>query len=113
MTLRILLADDHSILRDGLRAILKTEMDMQVVGEAADGTTAVQMANTLCPDVVVMDIGMPGLNGVEATRQILHADAKVKVIAASPPIPTSNSCWGCSTPARRATWSKARPAKNC
>lgn len=77
---RILLADDHTILRDGIRALLEDEPDMQVVGEAEDGRTAVKLACQLNPDVVLMDIAMPLLNGLEATRQIRHDCPQVKVL---------------------------------
>ncbi|HZD56573.1 MAG TPA: response regulator transcription factor [Anaerolineales bacterium] len=68
--IRILLADDHTILRDGIRALLEDEPNMILVGEAEDGRTAVKLAYELKPDVVIMDIAMPLLNGLEATRQI-------------------------------------------
>ncbi len=68
--IRILLADDHTILREGIRNLLDEEPDMEVIGEAEDGRAAVQLASELKPDVVIMDIAMPLLNGVEATRQI-------------------------------------------
>lgn len=68
--IRLLLADDHAILRDGIRALLAEQPDMSVVGEAGDGRQAVTLAHDLSPDVVLMDIGMPLLNGLEATRQI-------------------------------------------
>lgn len=70
MATSVLLADDHAILRVGVRALLEREGDLRVIGEAGDGRTAVQLARELQPDVVVMDIGMPELNGIEATRQI-------------------------------------------
>ncbi len=68
--IRILLADDHAVLRAGLRALLNAEPDMEVVGEAGDGQEAVQKAEELRPDVIVMDLGMPGMSGLEAMRQI-------------------------------------------
>lgn len=77
---RILLADDHTILRDGIRALLEGEPDMIVVGEAEDGRTAVKLACQLKPDVVLMDIAMPLLNGLEATLQIKHDCPQVKVL---------------------------------
>lgn len=71
--IKVFLADDHAVLRDGLRYILETQNDITVVGDAADGRTAVQQVKQLHPDVVVMDISMPGLNGIEATQHI-HTD---------------------------------------
>ena len=66
----MLLADDHTLIRAGLRMVVDAQPDLAVVGEAADGRAAVSMAETLKPDVVVMDIGMPSLNGIEACRKI-------------------------------------------
>jgi two-component system response regulator NreC len=83
MTIRILLADDHKIVREGLRSLLDGQRDMQVVAEAEDGRTAVTLTRKLAPHVVVMDIGMPDLNGIEATRQICAVKGPVKVIALS------------------------------
>jgi len=83
MSIRVLLADDHQMLRDGLRAVLALEDDIEVVGEANDGHSAVEMAGRLAPDVVLMDIGMHGLNGVDATRRIKAEHPNVKVIALS------------------------------
>lgn len=83
MSIRILLADDHQMLRDALRSVLESEHDVEIVGEAGDGRTAVRMAQTLVPDIVVMDVSMPDLNGVEATHQIKAENGKVKVIALS------------------------------
>jgi len=70
MSIRILLADDHTVMRSGLRLLLERQHNLQVVGEAADGREAVELAASEKPDVVVMDIAMPHLNGVEAARQI-------------------------------------------
>lgn len=69
-TIRILLADDHRILRDGIRSLLEEHADLQVIGEAEDGRAAVELTRKLKPDLVLMDIAMPLLNGIEATRQI-------------------------------------------
>ena len=79
----VLLADDHDVLRTGLRVLLEAQRDMVVVCDAADGRTAVQMTKTLRPDVVVMDIGMPLLNGFEATRQIREEAPATRVIVLS------------------------------
>lgn len=81
--IRVLLVDDHTILREGLRALLEREPDMQVVGEAEDGRAAVEQARQLQPDVVVMDIAMPLLNGIEATRQIKCLPYKTEVLVLS------------------------------
>ena len=79
----VLLADDHAIVREGLRKLLDTESDLRVVGEAATGREAVRLATELLPAVVVMDIAMPLLNGMEATRQILKAVPATKVVILS------------------------------
>jgi DNA-binding NarL/FixJ family response regulator len=78
--LRLLLADDHEIVRQGLRSMLEAQRDCQVIGEAADGRQAVTMTKELNPDVVILDIGMPSLNGLEATRQILKLRPQTKVL---------------------------------
>jgi DNA-binding NarL/FixJ family response regulator len=83
MSIRILLADDHKIMREGLRSWLEKQPDMEVVAEAEDGPRAVQLARQLLPDVVIMDITMPGLNGIVAARQIMAQAPDVKVIALS------------------------------
>ncbi|MDQ8204315.1 response regulator transcription factor [Pelagicoccus sp. SDUM812003] len=79
----VLLAEDHGIVREGLRALLDLSDEFEVVGEASTGREAVTCANAVRPDVVVMDIAMPGLNGFEATRQILAANPKARVLALS------------------------------
>jgi DNA-binding NarL/FixJ family response regulator len=79
-SIRILLADDHPIFRDGLRALLASVQDAEVIGEAASGWEAVQLAQDLLPDVVVMDLHMPDLNGIEATRQIVGTSPHVGVL---------------------------------
>ncbi|MEP6715942.1 MAG: response regulator transcription factor [Terriglobia bacterium] len=80
---RILLVDDHGIVRQGLRAVLARDASLEVVGESADGREAVRLADALQPDVVIMDISMPQLNGIEAAKQILRANSRVKVIVLS------------------------------
>ena len=83
MSIRILLVDDHKIVRDGLRSLIEKDQDTEVVGEASDGRAAVQQVRNLSPDVVIMDIAMPDLNGIEATRQILAERPGIKVVALS------------------------------
>ena len=83
VTLRILLADDHSIVRDGLRALLENEPDMEVVAEAGTGRCTVELAREHRPDVVVMDISMPDMNGIDATRIITAELVGVRVLALS------------------------------
>ena len=81
--IRVLIVDDHTILREGIRSLLEREPDIEVVGEAADGEEAVAKADQLQPDVVLMDIGMPRLNGIEATRRIKQAHPAIKVLILS------------------------------
>jgi DNA-binding NarL/FixJ family response regulator len=83
MPIRILLADDHAVVRDGVRALLEKQTDMEVVAEAADGREAAQLAEDLQLDVVVMDIGMPNLNGIDATRRILASHPQLGVVILS------------------------------
>lgn len=81
--IRVLICDDHGVMRRGLRLQLEQHPDFQVVGEAADGRVAVQVAEELCPDVVLMDIGMPNLNGIQATTQIRKTNPNVGVVVLS------------------------------
>ncbi len=83
MSIRILLADDHRMMREGLRSLIEKESDIKVVAEAAGGRTAVQLATEVSPDVVIMDVAMPDLNGIEATKQILSGAPNIKVLALS------------------------------
>jgi two-component system, NarL family, response regulator NreC len=80
METKVLLADDHAILREGLRMVLDAQPQIAVVGEAEDGRQAVEMSEQLRPDVVVMDIAMPNLNGLEATRQIKRRFPEIRVV---------------------------------
>jgi DNA-binding NarL/FixJ family response regulator len=80
VTVRVLLVDDEAMIRTGLRMVLEAESDIEVVGEAGDGAQAVTAAATLRPDVVLMDVRMPRLDGLAATQQILAADSAVKVV---------------------------------
>ena len=81
--IKVVLTDDHMIIRDGLRALLERQPDMEVVAEADNGRTALKHVKELSPDVVIMDIGMRELNGIDATRQIVKMSPGVKVLALS------------------------------
>lgn len=83
MAIKVLIADDHQIVREGLRSMLEKEPGIQVVGEAEEGRTTLRLARDLTPDVIIMDVAMPELNGIEATRQILAESPTIKVIALS------------------------------
>jgi DNA-binding NarL/FixJ family response regulator len=80
---RVLIADDHGIVRTGIRHLLEQQTDMEVAGEAEDGREAVRLAEQLSPDVVVMDLAMPNLNGIEATAQIVKSSPNIRVIVLS------------------------------
>ena len=79
--IRLLLVDDHEIVRAGLRMLFLAEPDMTIVGEAGGGREALQMVRNLKPDVVIMDVAMPGMNGIEATRQIKESSPDTAVLA--------------------------------
>ena len=83
MATRVLLADDQAMFREGLRSLVEKLPDTEVVGEAKDGREAVRLAKELSPDIVIMDISMPGLNGIEATRQVVAKASGARVIALS------------------------------
>jgi len=83
MSVKIFLADDHMIIREGLRAVIEKNTDMKIVGEAGDGRTTVQMVQEKMPDIVIMDISMPEMNGIEATRRIIRNSPHIKIIALS------------------------------
>jgi len=83
MGIRLLLVDSHKIMRDGLRSLIETRSDMEVIGEADNGIKAIDLARKLQPDVVIMDIGMPEMDGIEATKIITDENPKIKVVALS------------------------------
>ena len=83
MSITVFLADDHTVVRDGLRFLLEAQPDIQVIGDAANGRDATEQAPELCPDVVVMDIAMPELNGLESTRRLLQTCSSIRVIIIS------------------------------
>ncbi|MEN6617824.1 MAG: response regulator transcription factor [Syntrophorhabdus sp.] len=83
MNIRIIVADDHKIMREGLKALIDKQPDMEVAAEAQDGLTTTKLARKLLPQVIIMDIGMPEMNGIDATRQIVSENKDVKIIALS------------------------------
>lgn len=83
MNAKVMIVDDHKMFRDGLRGLINAEPGMEVVGEAVDGREAIEVARRLAPDVVVMDISMPGMNGIEAMRHLIKERPGVKVIMLS------------------------------
>jgi DNA-binding NarL/FixJ family response regulator len=83
MSIKILLADDHAMLRHGLSRSFEQEKDITIIGQAEDGYSAIELTKELSPDLVIMDIGMPGLNGIETTRRIIQDCPKVKIIGLS------------------------------
>jgi two-component system response regulator NreC len=83
MSIKVIIADDHKIMRDGLRALIEKQRGIEVIGEAADGRTAIELASELSPNVILMDVSMPDMNGIEATRRIIEKFQKVKIVALS------------------------------
>jgi DNA-binding NarL/FixJ family response regulator len=83
MRIRVLVADDHQIVRQGLKHLIETQQDMEVVGEAEDGRTILKLTRELTPNVIVMEVKLPNLNGIEATRKILSELPDIKIIALS------------------------------
>ncbi|MBZ0293020.1 MAG: response regulator transcription factor, partial [Anaerolineae bacterium] len=81
MVIRLLLVDDHAVVRQGLKMFLKSETEFEVIGEAANGLQAIEMARQLQPDVILMDLLMPGMNGIDATRTIRQEMPDTEVIA--------------------------------
>ena len=79
-TLRILIADDHPLFRHGIAALLKAEPDFEVISEATNGKEVIELADSLQPDVIIMDIHMPEVNGIEATRRILHTSPSIRIL---------------------------------
>ena len=77
---RIVIAEDHTILREGLRALLSSDPDFEIVGEASDGRDAVRCVENLCPDLVLMDLSMPGMNGLEAIEEIKTRNPEIKIL---------------------------------
>ncbi len=83
MTIKIILADDHKVMREGLKSLLNQQKDIQVIGEADDGQAVVRLTRKLEPDIVVLDIGMPNMNGIQATQHIVAEVPDTKVLALS------------------------------
>jgi two-component system response regulator NreC len=78
--IKVLVVDDHTLMRDGIRALLRADGDINIVGEASEGKGAIQQAQELAPDVIIMDIAMSGVGGLEATRKIKNRNSKVKIL---------------------------------
>ena len=83
MSIKVIIADDHKIMRDGLKSMLEKQRDIEIIAEASNGRTTVELAIKLNPDVIIMDVSMPDMNGIEATLRIIEKSPKIKVIALS------------------------------
>lgn len=83
MAVKVLLVDDHEIMREGMSALLRKYSGFEVIGQASDGRQALEMVEQIRPDIVIMDVGMPNLNGIDATRQLLTLDSNLKIMALS------------------------------
>ncbi|MCK4752524.1 MAG: response regulator transcription factor [Planctomycetes bacterium] len=92
MAIKILIADDHKILSEAISSLLNNELGMEVVGQAEDGRAAIKLTRELKPDIIIMDIGMPNLNGIEATRQIVKELPDIKVVALSEHLDKRSIC---------------------
>jgi DNA-binding NarL/FixJ family response regulator len=83
VSIKVIIADDHKIMRNGLKSMLEKQRDIEIIAEASDGRTTVDLAMKLKPDVIIMDVSMPDMNGIEATRQIIKKSPEIKVVALS------------------------------
>ena len=93
MTIKVILADDHNIMRAGLKSLLESANDIEVVAEAENGRDTVSLARQLEPDVVIMDVAMPDMNGVDATRKLAQLAPNVRVLALSGHSDGVKACW--------------------
>src|SRR5580692_3969718 len=112
MPLDVLLVDDHKIMRDGIKAILSRSEEFRIAGEAENGTDAVQLCRRLRPQIVLMDIGLPGLNGVETTQEILRFHPECKIVGLSM-YDDENSVMGAIRAGAKAFILKRAPAEQC
>ncbi|CAM5738542.1 Transcriptional regulatory protein LiaR [Streptomyces alboniger] len=112
MTVRVVLADDQPLVRSGLRVLMADHTDLEVVGEAATGAEAVQVVRDADPDVVVMDIRMPGMDGIEATRLITAGPATTRVLVLTT-FDEDDLVHARSGPAPAASWSRTSPPTPC
>ena len=83
MATKVLIVDDHEIMREGMSALLRKYSEFEVVGHAADGRQALVLAKQLNPDIVIMDVGMPNLNGIDATKQLMSLNSRLRIMALS------------------------------